>query len=150
MSGFKAYQVLCDSVNAETASHSMRVADNFRYAANASLSIVARLHDVFEDRYKGNVDAGIIDLHHTHGLSVNNTELEALKAITRQPGEDYLASYIPRVAANPIALEVKLADLEDNMSFDRQAPFSEDEESRFQRYAKAWFYLQRRKRASHD
>lgn len=69
--------------------------------------VVAWLHDVIEDTpYM---------LHHlaSHGLTVD--QQRALRAITRELGEDY-PDYLVRVKANPIAALVKRCDLEANLA----------------------------------
>mgnify|MGYP003379543033 CR=1 FL=1 len=44
--------------------------------------------------------------------------LAGVEAMTKRPGEDYMA-FVARCKANPIARQVKLADLADNMNLDR-------------------------------
>lgn len=45
--------------------------------------------------------------------------LDAVLAITRKPGEDYLEEFIPRARRNPIARVVKRLDVLDNMNLNR-------------------------------
>lgn len=72
--------------------------------------VVAVLHDVLEDSdilYGELFDEGVpIEL------------LDALDALTKRKGEDY-RTYIDRVALNPLAVKVKLADIADNLMADR-------------------------------
>jgi len=42
--------------------------------------------------------------------------LEAIKAMTKIPGEDYFQDYLPRLKENKIALQVKIADSSHNLS----------------------------------
>lgn len=69
--------------------------------------MVAVLHDVIEDT------------NHTLGdlrrLGYTDEVVAALDCLTRRPGEPYMA-YIERVATNPTARQVKLADLSDNLA----------------------------------
>jgi len=74
-------------------------------------SIVAVLHDVIED------SAVQLASLYAFGPAV----LAALDAITKRNGEEY-SEYLQRVAANPIAKAVKLADLADNMDPRRRYP----------------------------
>ncbi len=69
--------------------------------------IVALLHDVVED---GNITL--------RDLNLEGELHDAVDALTRRPLENY-DQYIDRVAANPIAVRVKLADLKDNSDISR-------------------------------
>lgn len=78
--------------------------------------VVAALHDVPED-YRGVVRWQ--DLMHNFGGGLSLNEAQAVELLTRQPGWKY-AAYVKRIAewptgAGPIAREVKLADLRDNL-----------------------------------
>lgn len=68
---------------------------------------LAALHDVKED---GELMPDDGQLRDAFGARV----VDALEAITKKPGEEY-QPYIERVATDELAVEVKLADLEDNM-----------------------------------
>jgi (p)ppGpp synthase/HD superfamily hydrolase len=74
--------------------------------------MTAVLHDVVED-----TSVTLADLAEQ---GCPPPVLEALAAISKQPGEDQEA-YLARVAANPLALAVKRADIADNMSPDRMS-----------------------------
>lgn len=74
--------------------------------------MTAVLHDVVED-----TSVTLADLTEA---GCPPEVLDAVAAISKQPGEDQSA-YLARVAANPIALAVKRADIADNMSPDRMA-----------------------------
>ena len=67
----------------------------------------AVLHDMVEDC--PGYDFQLLEKHGFHP-----SLLSALDAITKRKGEGYEA-YLERVASNAIALEVKLADLRDNL-----------------------------------
>ncbi len=64
----------------------------------------AWLHDVVEDTS--------VDLEQLRRLGFSERVLDAVDALTRRPGEG--DGYYRRVAANPIALVVKRADIADN------------------------------------
>jgi (p)ppGpp synthase/HD superfamily hydrolase len=72
--------------------------------------IVAILHDVIEDT------PWTLDKLRKEGFS--EEIISAIDHITRRDGESYL-DYIHRVATNPLARKVKLADLEHNMDLRR-------------------------------
>lgn len=68
--------------------------------------ITAVLHDVIED-----TDAEIFDLYH---LGFNERVIHAVDALTRRSNETY-QDFICRVATNPLATEVKIQDIYDNL-----------------------------------
>jgi (p)ppGpp synthase/HD superfamily hydrolase len=93
--------------------------------------IVAVLHDVLEDTAITLAD-----------LSVAGYRAEicvAVDCLTRRTGEPY-EEMIDRVAANPIACQVKLADLEDNMDTRRLESSGEitGALARLAKYKAAW------------
>lgn len=101
--------------------------------------IVAALHDVLEDCPKW-WSASTLGAE-----GFDDDVMQAVVALTRRKGEPY-ADYIERVAANPIARTVKLADLRDNMDASRLPPvhlWSEDDERRMAKYAPAFARLSR-------
>ena len=53
----------------------------------------------------------------------------------------YWSDFIRRAAKNPIAREVKIADLEDNMDVRRLENITEDDFKRMDKYLNAWKYL---------
>lgn len=74
--------------------------------------MTAVLHDVVED-----TDVTLDDLA---AVGCPAEVLAAVDAISKRPGEEYTA-YLARVAANPLALAVKRADIADNRSPDRMS-----------------------------
>jgi len=89
--------------------------------------MVAALHDVVEDS-----EITIDDLR---AAGYGDEVCEAVDALTRRDGEGY-DQMIARVAANPFARAVKIADLEDNMDPARRLP-GDHEVQRQQKYAAA-------------
>lgn len=87
--------------------HPVRVALHCRTEEE---KIVALLHDVVED-----TDITLDDLRR-EGFSAE--VLDALQCLTKIKGEDYM-DFIRRVATNPLATQVKLHDLRDNMDVSR-------------------------------
>ena len=92
--------------------------------------ITAVLHDVVED------SVWTLDDLRKEGFS--NEVLNAVDSLTHRDkeGEDYW-DYIQRAKSDPIAIKVKLADLEDNLNPDRLNEVTEKDEKRFDRYRKA-------------
>lgn len=91
--------------------------------------IVAALHDVVEDSH------WTLDELRREGFSAR--VLEALDRLSRRDGEDYDA-YIERVGADPLAREVKLADLADNMNLRRIPELRPKDLERLDKYHRAW------------
>ncbi|MFN3675959.1 MAG: HD domain-containing protein [Sphingomonas pseudosanguinis] len=89
--------------------------------------IVAVLHDVVEDR-------GItLD---TLGARFGMPVAEAVDALTKRADEDYDA-FIDRCARNPIARDVKRADIMDNLDLSRLPVVTERDEARAAKYRRA-------------
>jgi (p)ppGpp synthase/HD superfamily hydrolase len=83
--------------------------------------MTAVLHDVVED-----TDVTLADLAR---LGCPEPVLTAIEAITKRAGEP-AEQYLARVAANPIAVTVKRADIADNMSPDRLSRLDEPTQER--------------------
>lgn len=92
--------------------------------------MAAVLHDVVEN------SVWTLDDLRKEGFS--NEVLNAVDSLTHRDkeGEDYW-DYIQRAKSDPIAIKVKLADLEDNLNPDRLNEVTEKDEKRFDRYRKA-------------
>ncbi|MEG1506685.1 MAG: GTP pyrophosphokinase [Erysipelotrichaceae bacterium] len=81
---------------------------------------VAYLHDVVEDT--------TITLEMLKAKGFSNEVINAVNAITKRAGEEY-NEYLHRVAENPIAFKVKLADMKHNSNLNRfENPTSENVE----------------------
>ncbi len=95
--------------------------------------IVGVLHDVVED-------CGIsFDDLRAQGYA--EEILQALDCVTRRPDETY-EQFVDRARANPLARQVKRADLEDNMDIRRLPAITEKDAERLNRYIAAWRRLQ--------
>lgn len=99
--------------------------------------VVAILHDVFED-------AGVcvsISLPYAIETEFGVDVIRSLQCLTRMPEEEY-SSYIRRVAQDPLAVKVKLADLRDNTDRRRLAKLPPAESARLRsKYYVAMDYL---------
>jgi (p)ppGpp synthase/HD superfamily hydrolase len=93
---------------------------------------VAWLHDVLED-----TPITIADLR-AEGLS--ETVIEAVAILSKQENESY-ETYLRRVAANPIAKAVKLADLKHNMDTTRLKTIDDKTRARLEKYKLAFALL---------
>jgi (p)ppGpp synthase/HD superfamily hydrolase len=90
--------------------------------------IVAVLHDVVEDS-----EFTLTDLA-ARGFDAE--VVAAVDCLTRRGDETY-ADYILRAAQDPIAREVKLADLADNLANNRALPPTPENRARIGRYEEA-------------
>ena len=89
--------------------------------------IVGILHDVIEDT------PVTLEMLQQEGFSEDI--LSALACLTKEKGEDY-GHFIDRVITNPLATQVKLYDMEDNMNRDRIPYPTKSDEDRFAKYQK--------------
>jgi hypothetical protein len=91
--------------------------------------IVALLHDVVED-----TNWTFDDLR-SEGFS--ESVIDALRLLTHDDGSPY-EEYIERLSCNPLASDVKISDLTDNMEIKRIPEPSEKDFARLQKYHRAW------------
>jgi len=99
---------------------------------SVSAQIVAVLHDVVED------SDWTLEQIAAEGFSVEI--VEALDCLTHRSSESYEA-YIDRLKVNPLASQVKLADLKDNMNIQRIPNLRDRDLERLQKYHRAWLNL---------
>lgn len=90
---------------------------------------VALLHDVLED---SNITAANLE---TAGFPT--AVVSAVVCLTRGDNETYEA-FIDRIALNPIARQVKMADIEDNLNILRLPALTDTDLKRAQKYHRAW------------
>lgn len=96
------------------------------------LAAVKILHDVIEDTGYELVDLVCEGFY--------EDTVEAVDAITRRKGEPYI-SYLGRVKDNPLALEAKLCDIEDNINTLRLPELTERDLERVAKYHDAYKVL---------
>lgn len=94
---------------------------------------MALLHDVMED-----TDVTAADLF---GAGMSARVVEALELLCRNPAEPYLR-YIERLANDPLARKVKVADLRHNSDLSRLDAVTPSDEERVRKYARALQILQ--------
>jgi (p)ppGpp synthase/HD superfamily hydrolase len=90
--------------------------------------IVAVMHDLVEDTH--------ITIAYLRTAGFSEKVLSALDCVTNRDNEDY-ESFIERIAQNPLATKVKLADLEDNMDLSRISEPSKKDYKRIEKYKRA-------------
>ena len=120
----EAHRGQIDKAGKEYILHPMRVMLRGR---NDTEMIVGILHDVVEDT------PITIDMLRLEGFSEDI--LAAIECVTKRRGESY-GTFIDRVLTNPLATQVKLYDMEDNMNRDRIPYPTPKDEARFRKYEK--------------
>lgn len=96
-------------------------------------TVCALLHDVAED-----TDMTLDDIRREGGFS--DRVMEALRLLTHEDGLSY-HDYIHRLAANPTARHVKIADLEHNMDYSRLKVVTQEDRERHKKYQRSINYL---------
>src|SRR5918912_3397075 len=94
--------------------------------------MAAVLHDVVEDTDW--------TLERLRGDGFSEEVLEAVDCLTHREGESY-QEFVERVRTNPIARQVKIADLEDNMNVRRMSRLAAKDLERLQKSHRAWCVL---------
>lgn len=94
--------------------------------------IVAILHDIIEDTDITKED--LLDMEFPYEI------VEAIELLSKPKKEDYI-HYIRRIKENPLAKEVKMADLQDNMDLSRLNKITEKDLNRVEKYKKAYSIL---------
>jgi (p)ppGpp synthase/HD superfamily hydrolase len=102
--------------------------------------IVGVLHDVVEDtRHKPNP----VTLDDLRRMGYSKRVVAAIDSVTIRDGESY-DDFIRRAKSNPLARQVKLADLQDNLDPKRMpARLTPREQRRTAKYRRAWAALKR-------
>jgi uncharacterized membrane protein YccC len=118
-----------DKAGAAYILHPMRLASR---AAAPEAVMAALLHDVVEDSRFSHEDLA------EHGFP--SEVLEAVRRLTRRPSDSY-EEFIKRCAGHPLAREVKLLDLQDNLDTSRLTSrgieLNDADHSRIERYRAA-------------
>ena len=97
--------------------------------AGETEKIVAVLHDVVEDT------PWTMEALRREGFP--DEVLTALDCVTKREGEAY-DDFVKRSGSNPVARQVKLADLEDNMDLRRMKAVTPKDTERLAKYLTAW------------
>ena len=94
--------------------------------------MAAVLHDVVEDTEW--------TFERLREVGFSEEVLEAIDCLTHREGESY-QEFVERVRTNPIARQVKIADLEDNMNVRRIDQLGPRDLERLEKYHRAWRVL---------
>lgn len=122
----EAHQGQLDKAGAPYVLHPLRVMLRLK---SEPARIAAVLHDVVED------SNWTLEGLAREGFSAE--VLAALECLTKQEGEAYEA-FMERVKTNPLAMDVKKADLLDNLDLLRLPELSEKDLTRLAKYHRAW------------
>lgn len=128
---YKAHDGQLDKGGVPYVFHPFHVAEQFNDEKHIC---VALLHDVVED-----TDVTIEDIAN---FGFDDEIVQAVKCLTKPKGMDYF-DYIEIVKTNPIAIRVKLADLEHNSMEGRLDYSDESTLARLSKYKKAKEILER-------
>lgn len=113
----RAHAGQVDKAGLDYITHPARVAAGVRLHGGTNEAVAAAwLHDVLED-----CDVSAAQLREA---GIPDTVIEAVRAVTKIEGER-LEDYCGRIRANPTALRVKRADIEDNTDPARTAALPE-------------------------
>ena len=114
-----------DKVGKPYINHPLRVMNQMK---SEDEKIVAVLHDIVEDTN--------ISLNDLRNEGFSEEVVSAVECLTKQDGENY-DSYIERISFNPLAVKIKLADLEDNRDLTRLPEVTDKDLERLEKYDKA-------------
>lgn len=125
----QAHKGVTDKAGAVYILHPLRIMMQMK---TESEMMTAILHDVVED------SAWTIEKLREQGFS--EEVLEAIECVTNREGESY-EEFIERAGTNPIARQVKIADLEDNMDVKRLKTLTDKDTARLAKYLRSWILL---------
>ena len=103
--------------------HPLRVMER---GENEEQKIVGILHDVVED------SDWTFEMLEAEGFS--GEIVDALRCVTKQSEDEDYDAFISRIITNPLAIKVKLYDLEDNMDLSRLKFITEADIARCEKY----------------
>ena len=125
----QAHKGQTDKAGAPYLLHPLRI---MMQMTSEAAMMTAVLHDVVEDT------DWTLERLREEGFS--DEVLEAVDSLTHREDESY-QEFVERVRANPIARQVKIADLEDNMNIRRISQLSAKDLERLEKYHRAWCVL---------
>ena len=121
-----------DKVGKPYITHVLRVMERCKTEEE---KMVAALHDVVEDHKKDGWT-----FHRLESEGFSKTVIDAVRAISQDENESK-TDYIERLIKNPLAIRVKLNDLEDNMDIRRLPELTEKDITRLKNYLKTYHRL---------
>lgn len=127
---FEAHKAQLDKSGMPYVFHPFHLAEQMK---DENTTIVALLHDIIED-----TDYTFNDLI---AMGFDGAIIEAIKLMTHEEGVPYM-DYVEKIKSNPIAREVKLADLRHNSDLSRLDAPTEKDKMRVEKYRKAIVLLE--------
>lgn len=121
-----------DRSGADYILHPLRVMERGRSEIE---KICGVLHDVVED------SEWTFEMLEDEGFS--DEVISVLRCVTKESEEEDYDVFINRIAQNPIAVEVKINDLLDNMDITRFKSLNEQDLKRLNKYLKAFWRLKK-------
>lgn len=126
----RAHDRQLDKGNMPYIIHPIRVSERCK---TPEAKIAALLHDTLED--------SVLTVENLTRSGISSEIAGSVYLLTHQKHDTY-EEYIKNLSSNKIAVEVKLADLEDNMDIARLlGPLDEKDFQRLQKYKAAYDYL---------
>jgi (p)ppGpp synthase/HD superfamily hydrolase len=122
---FDAHRGQYDKSGLPYITHPLHVAESMETEDEC---VVALLHDVLED-----TDCTVEDLIN---IGITNRQLAALKLLCHDDSVSYL-EYVQAIRVDPIAIKVKLADLQHNSDLSRLSVVTPQDIERAEKYKKA-------------
>ena len=122
---FEAHKAQLDKSGMPYVFHPCHLAEQMK---DETTTVVALLHDVIED-----TDYTFNDLI---AMGFDGAIIEAIELMTHEEGVPYM-DYVEKIKSNPIAREVKLADLRHNSDLSRLDAPTEKDKMRVEKYRKA-------------
>ena len=123
---YKAHKGQYDKAGVEYINHPLTVAS---YCKTEDERIVALLHDVVED------SDWTFEMLEEEGFTPDI--IEALKCLTKVSEDESYDDFIARVMTNPLAVKIKLYDIEDNLDVSRLDSLTDDDVARCKKYLHA-------------
>ena len=127
---FEAHKAQLDKSGMPYVFHPCHLAEQMK---DETTTVVALLHDVIED-----TDYTFNDLI---AMGFDGAIIEAIELMTHEEGVPYM-DYVEKIKSNPIAREVKLADLRHNSDLSRLDAPTEKDKMRVEKYRKAIVLLE--------
>lgn len=127
---FEAHKAQLDKSGMPYVFHPFHLAEQMK---DETTTVVALLHDVVED-----TDYTFNDLI---AMGFDGAIIEAIELMTHEEGVPYM-DYVEKIKSNPIAREVKLADLRHNSDLSRLDAPTEKDKMRVEKYRKAIVLLE--------
>ncbi len=128
----EAFEHKFDKGGAPYILHCLQVMESVRHMGYEAM-IAGVLHDLLEDTDWKEED--LLDQGFDRGI------VATIVLLTRKDGEDYLESYIKRIATDEVAVEIKKEDLHHNMDPARLRGLTAKDFARMEKYQRAYVYL---------